>query len=76
VVQQLGELAKSARWTYNSAQRQCCNHMLSYPPKGFDVEISGGISAPVIELSIQKRLMRHLPVLADIACSTEAEEKK
>jgi hypothetical protein len=73
VVQQRDELEQSARRTYNSAQRQCCNHMLSYPPKGFDVAVSGRMSAPVIEVSIQKRILQHLPLLADIVGSTEAE---
>lgn len=59
-----------ARKVYNSAQRQCCNHMLSEPPKNFDVEVYGGMVAPIIDVKIQPCLVQHLPVLAEIAAST------
>ena len=65
-VQLPGPVDASARRAYNSGQRQCCNHLLSHPPKGFDVEVSGGLSAPVIEVKIQPCLLQQLPVLADI----------
>lgn len=71
VVRQPGPAEASARRAYNSGQRQCCNHLLSQPPKGFDVEVSGGFSAPVVEVKIQPCLLQQLPVLADIAGSTE-----
>jgi hypothetical protein len=62
------------RQAYNSAYRQCWGHLMSHPPKGFNVNVSGGIAAPFTEVTVREALLAKLPLLKDVSGSTSADD--
>lgn len=52
------------RAAYASAQRQCVSQILSGSPKGFELQTSGSVAAPVAQtLILQRELVAQLPIL-------------
>ena len=73
VVSQPAEVSSEEREAYNSAHRQCLLHFVSRPAKQFKFVMSGDTSAPVVEVVVQRGLLEKLPLLHDIADSTDAD---
>ena len=61
---------------YASAQRQCMSQILSSSPKGFELQTTGSIAAPVTQTVIlQRELVTELPILL-VASDTNAAKQQ
>jgi hypothetical protein len=69
LVAQPSDASASARSEYNSAHCQCYAQMLARKSHLFEVEASGKVSCPVIEIHIQAQLIEKISLLFDVSRS-------
>lgn len=69
-VHQLQDATAAERAVHNSAQRQCCSHISTNPPRQFQVNwIHDNPSEIETEVVIEASLLEKLPLLQDVAKS-------